>query len=455
MTIRTNKRRTHLLLLGLASLVATFFILLAGQSPGRISAAGDLELSLELFASGFSAPTDIAFDPDQDRAFVVEKQGYIQRVVSGGPAANPFLDITDRVLDLDAQQGLLGLAFHPDYASNRYLYVNYTDLSGNTIISRFTANAQNTVADPDSEFEILSVEQPYLDNNGGDLVFGPDGYLYIPLGDGGWVNDPASRAQDPQTLLGKILRIDVDSGSPYAIPADNPYVDDPGVLDEIWAFGMRNPWRASFDRDTGELYVADVGQFYWEEINVQSPGAGGLNHGWSCFEGQHENPDTNVPDCGPPEEYALPVAEYDHTAGDCAVTGGYVYRGSQQPGLLGRYFLSDYCSGHFWDLYQDGGGDWILTRHDNLVDFGYVTFGEDGAGELYVGNIGNGNIYHLVGESTITPTPTATATATVTATATATATATPTMTPTPTATPEQPSVRQLLPVIISTEGSDG
>ncbi len=425
-----DSRRVRLSLLAVLLAAAAFLLTLGSINPGRGSAAQELELDLELFATGFVEPVDIAFDPDEGRAFVVEQTGYIRQVDSGVPVDPPFLDIAAQVSG-DTEQGVLGLVFHPDYAANRYLYVNYTDLNGDTVIARFTANAQNTQADPNSEFPILTVDQPYNNHNGGDLAFGPDGYLYIPLGDGGWFNDPENRAQNPQTLLGKLLRIDVDGGSPYAIPPDNPFVDDPGTLDEIWALGVRNPWRVSFDRQTGEFYIADVGQYAWEEVNVQPAGEGGQNYGWSCYEGMHENPGTNMPECGQPEDYRLPDVEYDHLSGSCAITGGFVYRGSIYTNMVGRYLMTDYCTGYFWDLHRDQMGDWVLTRHDHLANFGYVTFGEDNAGELYVGNWANGNIYHLVDNSPIVPT------------------VTPTASPTPTMTPQPGESHTLyLPLIV-------
>lgn len=373
----------------------------AGRTP---AGTGAITLSLAQYATGFDAPTDITFAPDSGVAYITEKIGTIQRNDGGQPAASPFLDITDRVGALDSEQGLLGLVFHPDFANNRYFYVNYTDSSGDTHIARFTASPDGTTADPNSEFTILFVEQPYVDHNAGDLAFGPEGYLYIPLGDGGFPDDPDNNAQDPLSLLGKILRIDVDGGSPYAIPADNPFVGDPGTLDEIWAIGFRNPWRISFDRQTNDLYIGDVGQSAWEEVDFQpAASTGGENYGWSCYEGNHPNPNTSVPDCGPAGDYVSPIFEYDHADNGCAITGGFVYRGSQFPALSGRYLATDYCFGYFWDLAPDGQGGWVSTRHDNLINFGYVTFGEDLDGELYVGNIGNGVIYQVQGQAAEPP----------------------------------------------------
>src|SRR5690606_31871801 len=282
-------------------------------------------------------------------------------IENGQPAPTPFLDISDRVAVTNIEEGLLGLVFHPNYAENRYFYVNYTDLNSNTQISRFTANLNNTEADPDSEFSILHIDHPYIFHYGGDLAFGPEGYLYVPLGDGGWAHDPDNRAQDGLSLLGKVLRLDVDGGEPYAIPADNPYVDDLDVLDEIWAFGLRNPWRFSFDRLTGDLFIGDVGQGTWEEVNFQPAGfPGGANYGWSCFEGTMLNPETNMPKCEAAEFYDMPVTEYEHGPdnSNCAIIGGFVYRGSEFPAMYGHYYFTDWCSGLMWDMTADGNGGW-------------------------------------------------------------------------------------------------
>jgi glucose/arabinose dehydrogenase len=367
-------------------------------------------LGLSLFASGFSQPVGITHaGPGDDRLFVVEQAGTIDIVTpQGAVLPDPFLDISDRVDSSSSEQGLLGLAFDPDYATNGYFYVNYTLSTAlratRTRISRFSVSDDPNVADSTSEDILLTVEQPYANHNAGDMHFGPDGYLYIPLGDGGSGGDPDGNAQNPALLLGKISRIDVHSGpgSPpdcpgivsgnYTVPSDNPLSDGPGgACDEIWASGLRNPWRSSFDRLTGDLIVADVGQSDWEEIDVQPAGSpGGENYGWRCYEGNHA---FNTTDCGPIDTYTFPVFEYSHTDG-CSVTGGYVYRGSQYPTLAGRYLFTDFCSGIFWDLaFVDGG--WQATKHTNLAAFGYVAFGEDAQGELYVVNRASGTISTL------------------------------------------------------------
>ncbi len=414
---------------------------------------GSLVLDLELFASGFSSPVAMA-NSDDDRLFVVEQEGIIKILESDGTTLpTPFLDITDRVDSSSSEEGLLGLAFHPDYDQNGYFYVNYTNTTGGTRrtrISRFSVTGNPNVADPSSENILLTVVQPDSNHNAGDIHFGPDGYLYVPLGDGGGGGDPNNNGQTLTGLLGDISRIDVDSGpgvSPdcvgagtgdYTIPSSNPHVDGPGGLcDEIWASGTRNPWRSSFDRLTGNFYIADVGQSAWEEVNVQpATSAGGENYGWRCYEGNHTY---NTSGCGPIGDYDFPVFEYSHSLG-CSITGGYVYRGALYPNMYGRYFFTDYCSGNFWDMVTS---NFSVTMHTNLTGFGYVSFGEATDGELYVSNL-NGNIYHLVDASGPTPTPSATATNTATATKTSTPTATatsgpPTNTPTATSTPRPPT----------------
>lgn len=379
-------------------------LLLAAAGAGRPGrAAADTQamigIDLELYASGFIAPLDLAFDPLEGKGFVAEKEGRIRIIENGQPSPVTFLNIVDRVGSGGAEQGLLGLVFHPDYANNRYFYINYTNKDGHTQISRFTANEANTQADPNSEFPILDVGQPDSTHNGGDLAFGPDGYLYVPLGDGGFANDPQNRAQNGQDLLGKLLRLDVNGGSPYAIPPDNPHVNNPGVLSEVWAMGLRNPWRLSFDRLTGDLFIGDVGQGSWEEVNFQPAASpGGENYGWSCYEGTQPNPNTNMPECPPAGAYDMPVAEYDHgpNNSNCAIIGGFMYRGSQFPTMYGHYYFTDWCSGSLWDMVPDGSGEWLFIRHDHLQRFGNAAFGEDNAGELYIVNIIDGNVYHLV-----------------------------------------------------------
>lgn len=360
-----------------------------------------VDFKLEIFASGFSEPVDIAHTTD-NRLFIVEKKGIIKIIDSTGQVLpTPFLDIDSKVIRSSGEQGLLGLAFHPNYAENGYFYVNYINNQGDTQISRFNVSSNNpNVADPNSELPMLTIDQPYANHNGGNLEFGADGYLYIGMGDGGSGGDPQQNAQNPKVLLGKMLRIDVDKGAPYGIPSDNPFINTQDTLDEIWALGLRNPWKFSFDRATGDLWIADVGQGSWEEINyIPANEAGGINFGWRCYEG-HANYNTNG--CGNRNNYTFPVYDYtnDGTATGCSTTGGYVYRGSRYPNLQGRYIYADYCSGRFWSLRPNGQGGWI---NENLLDAGnynIVSFGEDQSGELYVAGISTGIIYHVVGATT-------------------------------------------------------
>lgn len=346
--------------------------------------------SLIPFASGFTSPVDIANAGDS-RLFIVGKAGYIYIV---GPAGNtnpvPFLDIDARVKSTGSEQGLLGLAFHPEYPDSGYFYVNYIGVGDSTHISRFSVSQSNPdLADSQSEKQLLTIYQPYANHNGGDLNFGPDGYLYIGLGDGGSSGDPGNRAQNPQEFLGKMLRIDVNHGDPYAIPESNPFFNDPSTLGEIWALGLRNPWRFSFDRLTGDLWIGDVGQGQVEEINFQpASGTGGENYGWRCYEGN--NP-YNLIGCGSSGLYTFPVHQYTHSLG-CSVTGGFVYRGTQFPGMVGKYFFADYCSGRMWTL-QNISGIWTATLFAQFTGNNFTTFGEDAQGRLYVASYSSGIIY--------------------------------------------------------------
>lgn len=320
---------------------------------------------------------------DSSRIFVAEKGGTIQLMVNGKKQTTPFLDISSNV-STGGEQGLLGLAFHPNYSSNRFFYISYTDLNNNSVISRFTRSANNqNVADPNSESLILTLDQPYANHNGGNIDFGPDGYLYIGFGDGGSGGDPLDHGQDLSTWLGTMLRIDVDGGQPYAIPPGNPFSDQScfqlnrtGICPEIYAFGLRNPWRWSFDRATEELWLGDVGQNLIEEIDIIESGA---NLGWRCFEGTEPY---NQAGCDSIVA-TPPVTQYSHTYGRCSVTGGYVYRGSVIPEFDGYYLYGDYCTGEIWGLSTKDmpvAAPFLLTQSAANVS----SFAEDNDGEIYI-----------------------------------------------------------------------
>lgn len=331
-----------------------------------------------LVASGLTRPVDLqsAFD-GSGRLFIIEKYGVIRVYENGQLRNEPFLDIADRVDDRSNEMGLLGLAFHPNHESNGYFFVNYTGEGGDTRISRFQANGD--FAGSNSETVLLVIEQPFPNHNGGALAFGPDGYLYAGLGDGGLAGDPHKNGQNTSSLLGKILRIDVNNGDPYTIPADNPFGN------EVWAYGLRNPWRISFDRVTGDLWIGDVGQGDWEEIDYLPAGSpGGANFGWSIMEGNHGY------DGNPQPGLILPAAEYNHNEG-CSVTGGYVYRGAM-PEWDGIYLYGDYCSGIIWGLIRSDGG-WQAQRLFE-ADGSITSFGQDESGEIYL-TTDNGNVYQL------------------------------------------------------------
>jgi glucose/arabinose dehydrogenase len=425
-----------LLLLTAVLISACSAVVRANQGEGAaVPNSGGLQLSLEPFASGLSSPVGLANAGD-DRLFAIERSGQIRVIQANGTVlATPFMDISARVDSSNSEEGLLGIAFHPNYASNGYFYVNYTNTTSairRTRISRFSVTGNPNVADPNSEEILLTVTQPDWNHNAGKINFGPDDYLYIPLGDGGGGGDSSNNAQNMGLLLGKVTRIDVDSGTGaapdcegvgtgnYTIPNSNPFIDGPGsTCDEIWAVGFRNPWQSSFDRSTGDLYIGDVGQNSWEEVDFQpASSTGGENYGWRCYEGNHPY---NTSGCGPMGDYTFPIFEYENNP--CySVSGGYVYRGSLYPDMVGHYILADACTGRFWDL--DTANNWNPTLHTNMTGGGYVSFGEDINGEIYVVNIG-GTVYHLE-EANAGPTLTPTATGTSGPTATATVAITPT-----------------------------
>jgi glucose/arabinose dehydrogenase len=329
--------------------------------------------------SGLQRPVDLQAD-GSGRLFILEKIGRIRIIQDGQLLEASFLDITDQVGSNGNEQGLLGLAFHPQYAQNGRFFVNYTDKNGDTSISRFQVSGDPNMADPSSEVKIVGVDQPFANHNGGVLVFGPDAYLYAGLGDGGSQGDPFGNAQNTGILLGKILRLDVDSAEPYAIPADNPFGN------EIWHYGLRNPWRISFDRLTNDLYIGDVGAGEWEEIDFLEAGSpGGTNFGWDFREGAHDY------EGGGPEGMVDPAAEYSHSEGGCSVTGGYVYRGAL-PEWNGIYLYGDYCTGLIWGLIRSDGNWQSQLLFD--MDVTITSFGQDESGELYLVS-DNGGIYRL------------------------------------------------------------
>jgi glucose/arabinose dehydrogenase len=352
---------------------------------------------LSFFAAGIQNPTEIAHAGDgSGRLFVAEQAGRIRIVRNGQTLTRPFLDISDRV-NCCGERGLLGLAFPPGFADKRRFYVYYTAASGNLTISRFQVSGDPDLADPSSETVLLNIDHHQFENhNGGHLAFGPkDGYLYIGTGDGGGGGDTLESGQNLAALLGKLLRIDVESGvSPYSIPSTNPFVNQKDARPEVWAYGLRNPWRFTFDRANGDLYIGDVGQEDWEEVDYQ-PGSsgGGENYGWNRMEGNHC---FFQEDCSS-EGLTMPIAEHSHQEG-CSVTGGYVYRGTRFPAMQGFYFYGDYCNGRMWILRFDGAAWQKSPPIETQV--GMSTFGEDEAGNLYVADHGEGRIYQIVQDAT-------------------------------------------------------
>jgi glucose/arabinose dehydrogenase len=357
------------------------------------------QIELQLLASGFNAPVGIVNAGD-DRLFILEQRGLVRIIDKEGEIMEtPFLDLSDIVSQSGFERGLLGLAFHPDYIENGYFYVNYTrEPDGTTVVSRFSSDSVNeNLADRNSEIQLLTVEQPYSNHNGGQLLFGPDGYLYIALGDGGSGGDPQNNGQDLTTMLGKILRIDVnaDGDTGYGIPEDNPFIGEETALDEIWAYGLRNPWRNSFDRFTGDFWIADVGQGAREEINFQPAASeGGENYGWRCYEG---NLTYNLEDCNENEDMVSPVFDYSHQGSGCtgSVTGGYVYRGAKYNGMFGIYIFADYCTGRLYTVTQNEEG--FEGQQAGSLDATEITsFGEDQYGEIYLAMQNAGEIYKVV-----------------------------------------------------------
>ena len=368
-------------------------LLLASESTnaraGSQDEVGPLQIQLEPFLSGLTSPVYITGAGDgSDRLFVVEQIGRIKVVQPGSTITAVFLDIRSRVLS-GGERGLLGLAFHPNFENNRRFFVNYTrQTDGATVIAEFRATQNDPNLADGAETPLLVIAQPFANHNGGMITFGPDGNLYIGMGDGGSANDPGNRAQDLNNLLGKILRIDIDQADgpiPYSSPADNPFFGGVPGRDEIFAFGVRNPWRFSFDRLTGDLYVGDVGQNAWEEIDIITRGG---NYGWRVAEGNHCNPTIGGGSCSL-AGFVPPIAEYVHSGGRCSITGGYVYRGAKQTLPFGTYVFADFCSGEVFTL--AGGGPSLLLNTGMSIS----SFGEDEAGEIYVVAIG-GTVQRLI-----------------------------------------------------------
>jgi len=363
----------------------------AAVVPSRI------DLGLEAVATGLSSPLLVTHaGDDSGRLFVVEQTGRIRIIKDGSLVAAPFIDIS-RSVAKGGERGLLGLAFHPGYKTNGKLYLSYTDLNGTSVIREYRISTNPDRVNGSSGRTLLRVKQPYANHNGGHIAFGPDGLLYLGFGDGGSGGDPGNRAQSRGTLLGKLLRIDVNrrTGSlQYGIPSTNPYVGRSG-LDQIWAYGLRNPWRFSFDRATGDLWIGDVGQGSWEEVDralaTRGRNAGrGLNFGWRVMQGAHcFRPSSGCVRTGK----TLPLTEYGHSGSRCSVTGGYVYRGKAYPDLVGAYFFGDYCSGEIWYVDRGAARGAAPTR---ARDTGarITSFGEDQAGELYLTDAG-GTVYRL------------------------------------------------------------
>ncbi|MFL6285369.1 MAG: PQQ-dependent sugar dehydrogenase [Pyrinomonadaceae bacterium] len=374
-------------------------------SYARLQTSNLPTLALGTAMGGFTSPVGITHAADgSGRIFVVEQGGRIRIVKSGVLQPTPFLDISTRISS-GGERGLLGLAFAPDYARRGYFYVDYTNPAGNTVISRFRRSASNAdAADPASEQVIITIAQPFANHNGGQLAFGRDGYLYVGMGDGGDGGDPGNRAQNPTELLGKILRIDVETGRPYTytVPASNPFATRAGFRPEIWALGVRNPWRFSFDRLTADLFIADVGQGSFEEIDFQpAASTGGANYGWRIMEATHCFNPNPCDQTG----LTLPVVEYDHSAGNCSVTGGYVYRAAMFPRMQGLYLYGDFCSGRIWGLQRQNQA-WVNTLLlDTAIQIS--AFGEDEPGNVYVASYATGQIFQLVDNGpVIAPSPT-------------------------------------------------
>ncbi|MFI5135663.1 MAG: PQQ-dependent sugar dehydrogenase, partial [Chitinophagales bacterium] len=359
------------------------------------SSSQNVVLQLESFSTGYPNALDVESCGD-GRLFIVEKTGYIYECDSAGNKnSTPFLDIHTMVKTV-SERGLLGLAFSPDYFNNRYFFIYYSQINTDSnVIVRYRVDSLNPdKADPNSGQIIFRISHPNYDNHdGGCLRFGKDGYLYAGTGDGGSAWDPANNAQNRKRYLGKLLRLDVNVDSGYVVPADNPFVNDTSFYPEIWALGLRNPWRYCYDRLTNDLWIADVGQGTWEEIDyITATDTGGQDYGWDCYEGFAAN---EVAHCDSAGDLTWPIYVYQHLGSDCAITGGFVYRGALFKNLYGKYIFNDYCSGKFRTLSKDANGNWVEHDVGNFTDNNFVSYGEDRYGELYAAGLVDGIIYHV------------------------------------------------------------
>jgi len=360
-------------------------------------------VSFQSLITGLSVPLDIVSPPSDSRLFIVEQSGKIKIWNGSSVLSTAFLDVSS-IINYGSEMGLLSLAFHPNYSTNRYFFIYYNNAAGNVTIARYqTKAALPNEADPTSGVILMTIPKPFSNHNGGKLNFGTDGYLYFGTGDGGSSGDPNNNAQTGTSNLGKMMRIDVNNFSTapyYSIPSTNPYTSDPNINDEIIALGLRNPFRWSFDRQTGDMWIADVGQGLWEEVNYK-PAANilNLNYGWRCFEGTHIYNNT----CTAQPNNVVPIFEYGHNnaTGGYSITGGYVYRGTQYPFFQGYYICADYVSKNFWLIKSNGSGGWVTTQSTTQTPTGIAGFGEDQNGNLYAAGLGNGTIYKIVATATV------------------------------------------------------
>lgn len=368
------------------------FLVSSGHSPDPAPPPGEIDLRLEEVATGLDFPVLVTAAPgDTNRLFVVEKGGTVRIIKNGVLLPTPFIDLSGRVTTR-SEQGLLGMAFHP---TDGRVVLSFTVAGstggGTSRIATFKAGPDPDVLDPATEQVVIEVDQPYGNHNGGHVTFGPDGFLYAGFGDGGSGGDPQGHGQNRDDFLGSLLRLDLDHGRPYTVPSNNPFVGQPKMRGELWNWGLRNPWRFSFDRATGDLYIADVGQNKWEEVDVQSASSlGGENYGWAIMEGGHCYKAISCNKSG----LVMPVTEYGHDDG-CSITGGHVYRGQAMPELVGTYFYGDYCDGWVRSFVYRGGAATDAASWPSLDTKQLITsFGEDARGELYV-VLSNGTIYRI------------------------------------------------------------